>query len=41
MSLVLANDDSTESELTKTFTKENTLQRKHTAMVVVDRKGVI
>lgn len=43
MSLVLAYDDGTnrEHELAKTFTKDYTLQKKHTAMVIVDSKGEV
>jgi len=42
MSLVLAYDEqSQQNGLTKTFTKDYSLQKKHTAMVMVDRKGEV
>lgn len=42
MSLVLAYDESVQqNDLAKTYTQDNQLQKKHTAMVVVDRKGEV
>jgi hypothetical protein len=42
MSLVLANEDSVkENLLAKTFTHDYSLQRKHTGMAIVDRKGEV